>query len=289
MRKGIILAGGKGSRLYPLTLPITKQLLPVYDKPMIYYPLSTLLDLNIDNILIIVNERDKAQFKSLLGDGKDLGVKISYKTQNKPNGIAEGLILAEEFLNGSKCVFILGDNLFIGPIAQNSVKQEIFESEGATIFTCTVNDPERYGVVRLNNDNEPIEIKEKPKKYISNHAITGLYFYDENAPNIAKSLKPSKRNELEITDVNKYYLKNKMLKIKKLDDNLTWLDAGTIDSLYEASSLVAAIEKRTGKKIGCIEEICLNNHKINLNQLAIVRSKYGSSDYGKYLDNLINN
>ncbi len=287
MRKGIILAGGSGSRLLPLTFSVTKQLLPIHDKPMIYYPLSTLLELNIAEILIITTNQDKHQFEKLLGDGSSIGANISYETQDKPNGIAEGLIIAREFLDNEPCVFILGDNLFIGSINSQNLKSKLSAREGATIFTYKVKDPERYGVVSINNKNEPINIIEKPENPISNHAITGLYLYDKQAHNIAKNLEPSDRNELEITDVNKYYLKNKNLSIISLDADVTWLDAGTISSLYEASNFVSAIEKRTGKKIACIEEIAFQQNRITIDGLIEARKKYGKSEYGAYLQNII--
>ena len=288
MRKGIILAGGAGSRLYPLTFSVTKQLLPIHDKPMIYYPLSTLLDLDIKDILIISTEQDKGHFQKLLGDGSNLGINLSYETQTKPNGIAEGLIIGEKFLSNDPCVFILGDNLFIGSIIKRKIRDELYKEKGATIFTYKVNDPERYGIVSLDKKGNPFELIEKPKKFIANNAITGIYFYDEQVVKIAKSLKPSQRGELEITDVNKYYLKNKSLKVIALDNDITWLDAGTIDSLYQASNFVATIEKRTGKKIACLEEIAFKTKKINLNQLKEARMKYGKSEYGLYIANIIN-
>lgn len=289
MRKGIILAGGKGSRLYPLTLSVTKQLLPIYDKPMIFYPLSILLQLNIKEILIISTEKDQIQFQNLLGNGSNFGVNFSYETQKDPKGIAEGLIIAEQFLANDPCVFILGDNLFIGSIDQKKYMNELLRTEGATIFSYKVKDPERYGVVTLNKENKPITIVEKPKIPISNNAITGLYFYDKNVCQIAKTLKPSYRNELEITDVNKIYLEKKLLNVKQLDDNITWLDAGTIESLYESSDIVYAIEKRTGKKIACLEEIAFNNKNISLEKLKEISVNYGSSEYGSYLRKIINN
>jgi glucose-1-phosphate thymidylyltransferase len=287
MRKGIILAGGSGSRLYPLTFSITKQLLPIHDKPMIYYPLATLLNLDIKDILIISTLKDKGKFETLLGHGEDLGIKISYETQTKPNGIAEGLIIAEKFLSGQSCVFILGDNLFIGSFFSDLIRQELLKKEGATIFSYKVNDPERYGIVSYNVDGCPNKIIEKPKYFVSNNAITGIYFYDPKAVEIAKSLKPSARNELEISDINKHYLTNKLLKVINLDDNITWLDAGTISSMYEASSYIDTIEKRTGKKVGCIEEIAFNRDYITINQLKNISLKYGSSEYGLYLKEII--
>ena len=287
MRKGIILAGGSGSRLYPLTFAVTKQLLPVHDKPMIYYPLSVLLDLDIKDVLIISTEQDKIQFQNLLGNGSNFGINLSYETQTKPNGIAEGLIIAEKFLSNKSCVFILGDNLFIGSIVKNKFKEELNKKNGATIFTYKVNDPERYGIVSLDMDGNPIKMVEKPQFLFSNNAITGMYFYDQNAVNIAKSLKPSERGELEITDVNKHYLEKKMLKVIPFDDEITWLDAGTINSLYEASNFIKKKKKRTGRKIACLEEIAFINKNINRDQLIKTRIKYGKSDYGLYLDKVI--
>lgn len=287
MRKGIILAGGHGSRLFPLTFSVTKQLLPIYDKPMIYYSLSILLELDIEEILLISTIQDQNQFKNLLGNGSDFGVNISYEVQEKPNGIAEGLIIGEKFLSNSPCVFILGDNLFIGPNVKKVFKNEYYNNNGSTIFTYQVKDPERYGIVSIDENGKALSIIEKPKEFISNNAITGIYFYDENAPQIAKSLKPSKRNELEITDVNQYYLSKQLLKVVSLNQDITWLDAGTIGSLYEASNFVETIEKRTGIKIACLEEIAIKTNKINLNVLVKRREKYRNSEYGIYLDNLI--
>ena len=288
MRKGIILAGGAGSRLYPITFAVTKQLLPVHDKPMIYYPLSTLLEIGIKDILIISTEQDKFQFQKLLGNGTSLGINLSYEIQNKPNGIAEGLIIGEKFLSNSPCVFILGDNLFIGSNIKSCFKEDLYKEIGSTIFTYKVHDPERYGIVSFDNEGNPIQLIEKPKNFVSNDAITGIYFYDHQAVKIAKSIKPSKRGELEITDVNKYYLNKKLLKVICLDNEITWLDAGTIDSLYEASSFIATIEKRTGKKIACLEEIAFATNKINKNALIKARVKYGKSEYGIYLEKVIN-
>jgi glucose-1-phosphate thymidylyltransferase len=287
MRKGIILAGGSGSRLYPLTLSVTKQLLPVHDKPMIFYPLSTLLELGVKEILIISTSQDQSLFKNLFGDGKNLGIQISYKVQDRPNGIAEGLIIAEEFLCKEPCVFILGDNLFIGSFKQEEFQKELNREIGATIFSYKVNDPERYGVITLDENNNPLEIIEKPTEPKSNNAITGLYFYDGSAVQIAKKLKPSPRGELEITDVNKQYLKNDLLYSRNLDNNTTWLDAGTIDSLYEASSFVRAIEERKGKKIACLEEIAFTKKLISADGLKNSAERYGSSNYGKYLKKLL--
>ena len=287
MRKGIILAGGSGTRLYPLTFSLSKQLLPIYDKPMIFYPLSTLIELDIREILIITKKNDEANFKQLLGDGSNFGVKLSYLTQDNPNGIAEGLIIGEQFLSQDPCIYILGDNLFIGSIKKNKLENQIQKKKGATIFSYKVNDPERYGVVDLNEKNKPISIIEKPKNPTSNNAITGLYFYDGQASQIAKNIKPSNRNELEITDINKFYFNKGLLSVSRIDDEVTWLDAGTISSLYECSDLVATIQKRTGRKIACLEEIAFLNKRISYNQLSNIRFKYGTSEYGQYLQNIL--
>ena len=287
MKKGIILAGGSGSRLLPLTFSVTKQLLPIHDKPMIYYPLSTLMDLGITDILLISTNEDKHLFQKLFGDGSGLGVKISYEIQAKPNGIAEGLIISEKFIDNDPFVFILGDNLFVGSIGKKQLKKSLSKKIGATIFSYKVKDPERYGVVEIDKSGNPIDIIEKPQKPNSNQAITGLYFYDSNACKIAKQLNPSSRNELEISDVNKYYLKEKLLTVIQLDKDVTWLDAGTINSLYEATNFVSALELRTGQKIGCIEEIAFTNNKIDINQLKNLIVKYGNSDYATYLKNIL--
>lgn len=287
MRKGIILAGGAGTRLYPLTFSVTKQLLPIHDKPMIFYPLSTLLELGVEDILIISTEKDKPLFENLLGTGYNLGISIKYQTQNKPNGIAEGLIIAENFLAQNSCVLILGDNLFIGSMAQRKFYKHFSRINGATIFTYKVHDPERYGVINFDKNQNPISIIEKPKNPQSNNAITGLYFYDGSVTQIAKTLSPSDRGELEISDVNKIYLKNKNMFVQNLDDDVTWLDAGTISSLYEASSFVKTLEERTGKKIACLEEIALSKKLITLDQFKEITSNYGSSEYGQYLKNII--
>ena len=287
MRKGIILAGGTGSRLYPLTFSISKQLLPVYDKPMIFYPLSTLIEFNIKDILIITKPSDQLSFQKLLGDGSNFGVNLSYETQDNPKGIAEGLIIGEKFLSHEPSAFILGDNLFIGSIKNISLDYELKKKDGATIFTYKVKDPERYGVVTLNNLNLPINITEKPKLPTSNNAITGLYLYDGQASEIAKTIKPSYRGELEITDVNKHYLNQKKLSVSSIDNDVTWLDAGTIESLYDSSDLVATIEKRTGKKVACLEEIAFFKKNISIKKLENIRLQYGASDYGLYLQNII--
>jgi glucose-1-phosphate thymidylyltransferase len=248
--KGIILAGGAGTRLNPLTSVISKQLLPVYDKPLIYYPLSTLLSLGINEILIISSPSQINDFKSLLGNGKRLGINLSYEVQNEPNGIAEALIIGEFFLQEDSCALILGDNIFI---SDKIVSSEVVNfKKGARIFTISVKDPERYGVIKLLN-NIPVEIVEKPKEFISNNAVTGLYFYDNQATSLCRKLKPSNRNELEITDLNKVYLKNVMLSVSSLGESEAWMDAGTFESLLDAGNYIAALQKRLGRLVGSPE------------------------------------
>ena len=248
--KGIILAGGAGTRLNPLTSVISKQLLPVYDKPLIYYPLSTLLSLGINEILIISSPSQINDFKSLLGNGKRLGIDLSYEVQNEPNGIAEALIIGEFFLQEDSCALILGDNIFI---SDKIVSSEVVNfKKGARIFTISVKDPERYGVIKLLN-NIPVEIVEKPKEFISNNAVTGLYFYDNQATSLCRKLKPSNRNELEITDLNKVYLKNEMLSVSSLGESEAWMDAGTFESLLDAGNYIAALQKRLGRLVGSPE------------------------------------
>lgn len=283
MRKGIILAGGAGSRLFPLTFSVTKQLLPVHDKPMIYYPLATLLELGVKEILIICMQKDQQQFYNLFGNGNSLGVNICYEIQNEPNGIAEGLIIGESFLKSNPCIFILGDNLFVGQMNKIKLDTEISRKKGACIFTYKVHDPERYGVVEIDNKNQPLKIMEKPKNPISNNAITGIYFYDGYASKIAKTLLPSKRGELEISDLNQHYLDKNLLSVINLDSFITWMDAGTIKSLYEASNFVSAIENKLGKKIACLEEISYLKGNISFTQYNSIIPRYGSSQYGDYL------
>ena len=287
MRKGIILAGGLGTRLFPLTLSVSKQLLPIHDKPMIYYSLTTLIQLGINDILIICKEEDKCNFQKLFGNGDGLGIKICYEIQNIPRGIAEGLVIAEPFLANNPCVFILGDNLFVGNLTKNKYQKLLDKEDGACIFTYKVKDPHRYGILELNSNNKIKKISEKPKFPKSNNAVTGIYFYDKYASKIAKTLTPSKRNELEISDLNNAYLSNNKLSFEKLDDSVTWLDAGTISSLYEASNLIGAIEQRSGSKIGCIEIASFEMNNIDLNQLKKLQIKIKNSEYGKSLQNFI--
>ena len=286
-RKGIILAGGKGTRFYPVTNGISKHFLPIFDKPMIYYSLSTLMMADVREILLISTERDLETFKTLLGDGSKFGIKLEYIIQDSPDGIAQAFILAEDFLNGSPSVLILGDNFFYGDSLQKKLMHVSNKSNGATIFGCRVKDPERYGIAELDLEGNLISIKEKPKEYISDFAITGIYFYDENAPKYAKELKPSPRGELEITDLNEIYLKMKKLSLEKLGRGFAWLDAGTPDSLIEASQFVQTIEHRQGLRICCPEEIALNKKWISKEKISNTLISYDNSEYVKYILNLI--
>ena len=287
-RKGIILAGGKGTRLYPITSVVSKQLLPVYDKPMIYYPLSTLMLAGIKDILIITNPEDNDSFKRLLGDGKELGLNIEYAIQPKPEGIGQAFLIAEEFIENCPVVLALGDNLFHGDGLAKSLQQATLANEGSDIFVYPVKDPERYGVVELNKKYQVTKITEKPQKARSKYAVTGLYFYDKNIIEKAKKIKPSKRGELEITDINNLYLKEGSLRAKIMSRGMTWLDTGTYESLQEASQYIKTIEKRQGLKIGCPEEIAWRMGLINDSQLQKISKKYMKSGYGNYLLELLN-
>ena len=284
--KGIILAGGKGSRLYPITMGVSKQLLPIYDAPMIYYPLSVLLRAGISEILIISSPDQLSGFKNLLGDGSDLGVSISYATQDAPRGIAEALIIAEDFLQGDACTLILGDNLFYGDGVEKGLQKAI-HSEGAKIFSYPVKDPERYGVINFDASGVPVDIIEKPANAPSNRAVTGLYVYPNSAVDIAKGLQPSARGEIEITDVNKHYLKTGNLQVIGLLKSDSWFDTGTIDSLYEATDYVRALESRVGVKIGCIEEAALQSGLISSTQLKARANLLSGTSYGDYLNQLM--
>ncbi len=286
--KGIILAGGEGSRLYPITLSTSKQLLPVYDKPMIYYPLSVLMLANIREILIISTREDLNDFQRLLGDGSNLGLSLSYATQNKPNGIAEAFIIGESFIKDSNVCLVLGDNIFYGQRFRDILIKAGERKKGATIFCYHVNDPSRFGVVEFDSNNKVLGIEEKPKKAKSNFVITGLYFYDNEVIKIAKSLKPSERNELEITDVNKHYLDLENLYVENLGRGFAWLDTGTHETLLEASHFVQTIEHRQGLKIACIEEISYNNGWIDRNQIIKLSEKFKNNKYGQYLINILN-
>jgi glucose-1-phosphate thymidylyltransferase len=286
--KGIILAGGTGSRLFPATIAVSKQLLPVYDKPMIYYPLSVLMLAGIREILFITTPYDKESFVKLLGDGSDLGCSFSYETQENPNGLAEAFIIGEKFIGKDPVALILGDNILYGSGLGTLLRSKILENK-PTIFAIEVQDPERYGVVEFNSNGEVISIEEKPSKPKSKFAIPGLYFYPNNVIEIAKNVKPSKRGEIEITSINNYYLESQELQVVQFPRGITWLDTGTPDSLADANEFVKVIERRTSKKVACIEEIALVRNFITKQDLKVLIKKYGKSDYGKYLSNLILN
>ncbi|OUL43489.1 glucose-1-phosphate thymidylyltransferase [Prochlorococcus sp. HOT_208_60] len=282
-RKGIILAGGQGTRLYPITIPISKQLIPVYDKPMIYYPLSTLMMANIRDILIITNPEDKDQFKKLLGDGSQWNINIEYKVQLRPEGLAQAFLIGESFIGENNVALALGDNIFHGDGLINLLRSASSEEYGADIFIYPVKDPERYGVAELNADRKVLQIEEKPKIPKSNYGVTGIYFYDNTVIDKAKSISPSKRGELEITDINNLYLKEKKLRGKIMGRGMTWLDTGTYESLSEASSYIRTIENRQGLKVGCPEEIAFRNGWIEDRDLVRLAENYKKSGYGNYL------
>ena len=287
-RKGIILAGGSGSRLYPITKATSKQLIPVYDKPMIYYPLSTLKLAGIKDILIITTPHDNENFRELLGNGSQFGITIKYKIQSKPEGIAQAFLIAEDFIGDSSVTLILGDNLFHGDFLVNRLQKSYLLNEGASIFAYSVSDPERYGVVEFDSKGIAYNIEEKPKNPKSKFAITGLYFYDNTVVEKAKKIKPSDRGELEITDLNKMYMKESKLIVEKMNRGMTWLDTGTTDSLHEASSYIRSLEKRQGLKIGCPEEVAWRVGFINDEQLYSLSIDLTKSGYGKYLQSILN-
>lgn len=280
--KGIILAGGTGSRLFPMTLSTSKQLIPIYDKPMIYYPLSTLMLAGIREILIITTPEDQPNFERLLGTGQQFGIQLQYAVQEQPKGLAEAFIIGEEFLGGEPSCLILGDNLFYGYSLQSILKKTA-QSQKPTIFGYYVTDPERYGVIEFNQANQAISIEEKPPQPKSNYAIPGLYFYDGKASQYAKEIQPSHRGELEITSLNQIYLSKQNLQVELLGRGIAWLDTGTYDSLYQASGFVQAIQKRQGLKIGCPEEIAYNQQWINTDTLLAHATKYKNNEYGQYL------
>ncbi|MBL7713425.1 MAG: glucose-1-phosphate thymidylyltransferase RfbA [Chitinophagaceae bacterium] len=284
--KGIILAGGSGTRLYPLTIAVSKQLMPVYDKPMIYYPLSTLMLAGIREILIITTPEDQAGFKKLLGDGSQIGCRFEYVVQPSPDGLAQAFILGADFIGNSPVALILGDNIFYGAGMGTFLKTKT-NPNGAVVFAYQVHDPERYGVVEFDKDFKALSIEEKPQAPKSNYAVPGLYFYDNDVVAIAKATKPSPRGELEITDVNKTYLEKGKLEVGVLHRGTAWLDTGTFDSLMEAGDFINVIEKRQGMKIGCIEEIAYRNKWIDEAQMQALSDKYFKSGYGAYLKKLI--
>ncbi len=285
--KGIILAGGSGTRLYPITKGISKQIMPIYDKPMIYYPLSVLMLAGINEVLIITTPEDSAQFQRLLGDGKDLGCSFNYAVQEKPNGLAQAFVIGADFIGTDKVALVLGDNIFYGA-GFSKLLQSFNNVEGAAIFAYEVNDPERYGVVEFDKDFKALSIEEKPVQPKSNYAVPGLYFYDNKVVEIARNTAPSPRGEYEITDVNKVYLENKKLHVGVMNRGTAWLDTGTFDSLADASEFVRVIEKRQSQKIGCIEEVAFRMGFINHEQLLVLATRYAKSGYGEYLRKLKN-
>ena len=287
-RKGIILAGGTGSRLFPITKGVSKQLMPVYDKPMIYYPICTLMEANIREILIITTSQDNSSFKRLLGDGSQWGLDIQFAIQDKAEGLAQSFIIGENFIKKDHTCLILGDNLFYGFDNNHQLEKASNKDKGGTIFAYKVRDPQRYGVVEFNDKKQVISIEEKPKNPSSKYAVTGLYFYDNDVIDIAKKVKPSKRGELEITSINQSYLKNNSLDVELMHQGMAWLDTGTFDSLYAASAFIQTLEKRQGIKVGCPEEIAWRKRWISESDLEKLAFNFKKNSYGNYLYSLLN-
>ncbi len=285
-RKGIVLAGGSGTRLHPITLGVSKQLLPIYDKPMVYYPLSVLMLAGIREILLISTPDDLPSYQKLLGDGEQFGIKLSYAVQPSPDGLAQAFIIGEEFIGSDSCCLILGDNIFYGQHFSENLKAANARTEGATVFGYHVSDPERFGVVEFDKQGRAISIEEKPTRPKSHYAVTGLYFYDNRVVDIAKSIKPSDRGELEITDINRFYLEDKSLKVEMLGRGFAWLDTGTHESLLEAGHFVHTIEQRQGLKVACLEEIAFHNGWLSVDRVKSQAELLKKTGYGQYLMHL---